>query len=202
MIPFPDKKYNIIYADPPWTYDLWKVKMFQGWNTHNNKKPMRMASAFYSTMTTEDICDLPIGQLADKQCMLLLWVTSPLLADGLKVIESWGFKYLTIAFVWVKINQGSTRKLKLGLGYYTRPNAEICLLAKKGTVRPINRAINQVHFQEVRKHSEKPHLFREEIVKLFGDIPRIELFARHKIPGWDQWGNEVPNSQPLELFNQ
>jgi N6-adenosine-specific RNA methylase IME4 len=188
MIPFPDKKYNIIYADPPWQYHLWKVSH----SMPHSKREVRMASAFYNTMSTEEICNLPVQQIADKECMLFMWVTNPLLPDGLKVIEAWGFKYLTVAFVWVKINPGSTRKLKLGLGYYTRPNAEVCLLAKKRTVRPINRSINQVHHSRVGKHSEKPGLFRDQIVKLLGDKPRIELFARHKINGWDQWGNQVP----------
>jgi N6-adenosine-specific RNA methylase IME4 len=198
--PFPDKRYNIIYADPPWTYHLGHTKMFEGWNIHNPKRKMQTATAFYKTMSTYEICRLPVENIADKNCLLFLWTTNPSLPDALKVIEAWGFSYLTVGFVWIKKNPNSQR-LKLGLGYYTRPSAEMCLLAKKGTIRPIDRSVYQVHQKEVGRHSEKPDLFRIQIVKLCGDLPRIELFSRHKIPGWDQWGNQVPDHTPvLEAF--
>ena len=141
-------------------------------------------------MTTDEICNLPVKDIADKNCALFMWVTSPLLPDGLKVIKSWGFEYKTIGFIWIKLAPKST-KMFFGLGYYTHPNAEVCLFARKGILKPEDRTIYQVHYDNMRGHSTKPHLFREQIVKLFGDLPRIELFARQKAEGWDVWGNEV-----------
>jgi N6-adenosine-specific RNA methylase IME4 len=185
-----NKKYNIIYADPPWYYHTWNTDTFSNRKNPKNHGRVRMASAFYQTLKTEDICKLPIREMADKNCALIMWVTNPLLPDGLEVMQAWGFKYKTVIFCWVKLTPNSSR-LKLGLGYYTRPNMEIALLGMRGSLPRLSRSINQVHKANIKAHSEKPHLFRDLIVKLFGDIPRIELFARHIIPGWDSYGNEI-----------
>ena len=109
-----NKKYQIIYADPPWQY--------------NRKAGRGIASDHYPTMSLQEICNLPVGNLADKNCALFLWVTFPQLREGLSVIQAWGFQYKTVAFVWVKQNKKADT-LFLGLGHWTRSNAEICLLA-------------------------------------------------------------------------
>lgn len=181
----PDKKYSIIYADPPWDYKNWSKK----W--HEENASSRWAGKKYPLMPLQDICDLPVGDIADKNSVLFLWTISTMLPNALKVIDAWGFKYRTIAFVWIKKN-----KIKdsffTGMGFWTRANAEICLLAIKGKPLPrISRSVHQVIYTPIDKHSKKPPETRERIVELLGDIPRIELFARESPDGWDAWGNEI-----------
>lgn len=176
-----DKKYNIIYADPPWQYKVWS----------EDTGLKRSAESHYSTMKKEDIQKLPIKNICKKDCVLLLWVTFPCLEEGLELINAWGFKYKTVAFTWIKKNKRSDSDF-VGMGYYTRANAEICLLATKGKpLRRCSRSVRQVIQSKIREHSRKPDEARTRIVELFGDIPRIELFARQHVDGWDCWGNEV-----------
>ena len=177
MIPFPNKKYNIIYADPPWTFKTWSKK-------GGIKSPK------YEVMTINDIKKLPIDNIADKDCVLFIWVTYPLLKEGLDTIKQWNFHYKTCGFSWIKKNK-KTDSLFWGLGYWTRANNEICLLATKGKPKRISRSVHQVVIDKIREHSRKPDCVRDRIVELCGDLPRIELFAREKTEGWDVWGNEV-----------
>ena len=176
------KKYKIIYADPPWRYDQ---KRLQG-----------AAEKHYATMNINDMCTLPINNLADSDCVLFLWVTFPMLPDALKLIESWGFEYKTVAFVWLKKNKKSPSWF-YGLGFWTRGNAEICLLAKRGNPKRCSASVHQLIISPVEQHSKKPDITRDRIVELMGDVPRIELFARQKTEGWDVWGNEAPDSVEL-----
>ena len=145
----------------------------------------------YGVMTKKDIQDLPVSKLADDNSVLFLWVTYPCLLEGLELIEKWGFKYKTCAFSWIKKNKKADT-LFLGMGYYTRSNNEICLLATKG--KPLERkskSVRQVIISRIQKHSKKPNDIRDRITELFGNLPRIELFAREQFDGWDCWGNEV-----------
>ena len=181
-IRLPDKKYNIIYADPPWSYnDRLGMKGAHGF--------IRGAASFYSTMKITDIMAIPIHKICDNNCVLFLWVTMPLLREGLDTMKAWGFKYKTCAFTWVK--KTKTGKNHFGMGHYTRGNAELCLLGIKGKLPILNHSISQIVEDLVRKHSKKPDIVRDKIVSLYGDLPKIELFARNKTPGWDVWGNEV-----------
>jgi N6-adenosine-specific RNA methylase IME4 len=174
------KEYQIIYADPPWTYKVWSV---------NGSK--RSASQHYPTMSKEELQNLPIQKILSKNSVLLMWVTAPCLEEGLELIKKWGFIYKTIGFVWIKKNRKSD-SLFWGMGYYTRSNAELCLLATRGKpLKRISRAVHQVVESPVREHSRKPDEVRSRISELFGNLPRIELFARQKTQGWDAWGNEV-----------
>lgn len=143
-------------------------------------------------MSKEEVKQLPVQDIAEKNCSLIMWCPNPLLDKGLEVIKSWGFDYKTVLFCWVKTYPNSN-KIKLGMGNYTRSNMELCLIGMKGSLPRINHSVYQVHISHVGKHSVKPPLFRDEIVKLFGDLPRIELFARQKADGWDSWGNEIEN---------
>ena len=174
------KKYNIIYADPPWTYKVW-----------SNKGNGRSAASHYNTMSKEDIQNLPIQTICSNDCVLFLWVTYPCLLEGIELIEKWGFTYKTCAFSWVKMNKKKNTPF-VGMGYYTRANNEICLLATKGKpLKRMKRNVEQVILSPIREHSRKPDEIRQRIVDLFGDLPRCELFARQKTDGWDVWGNEV-----------
>ena len=172
------KKYKIIYADPPWKYDR---KIGEG-----------VVEKQYPTMEIEEICSLPIKEIADKDCILFLWATFPKLKEALKVIEAWGFRYRTVAFVWIKLNK-KKKTPYFGLGNWTRSNSEICLLAKRETPKRKSNKVFQLIFSPLEYHSKKPDIVREKIIELVGDAEKIELFARTKTKGWDIWGNEVKN---------
>lgn len=184
-----NKKYNIIYADPPWPYRAW-----------SSKGKGRSAESHYPTMSIEDIKALPVSQLAAKDCILFLWITFPLLQEAWSVMEAWGFTYKTVAFVWVKQCRKS-ENLFLGMGYWTRSNAEICLLATKGSPKRVSKNVKQIIISHLEEHSKKPDAARDRIVDLAGDLPRIELFARQKSPGWDVWGNEVDSTIELNSIS-
>jgi N6-adenosine-specific RNA methylase IME4 len=183
------KKYNIIYADPPWTFDTYSEK----------GKEHKSAELHYTTMTMKDIQALPVANIAADDCVLFLWVTSPMLLDGLKTIETWGFTYKTIGFNWFKKNKIADSWF-WGLGYWTRQNTELCLLATRGKPTRVSKGVHQVLDEfidtepivsKLGAHSEKPFVVRERIVALCGDVPRIELFARQGVPGWDSTGLEL-----------
>lgn len=141
-------------------------------------------------MRIEDICALPVSSIAAKDCALFMWVTFPTLPDAFKVLKAWGFSYRTVAFVWVKRNRKSPSWF-WGLGHWTRANAELCLLAVKGKPKRVSARVHQIIDSPIEEHSKKPDEARHRIVELVGDLPRIELFARQTVPGWDVWGNEV-----------
>lgn len=181
QVPFPDKKYQIIYADPPWNG--------LGWNNGSGQK---CPANHYAVQDIDWIKSLPVHTLSQDTCALFLWVTFPNLIDGIEVIRSWGFQYATCAFTWVKRNRRSDGWF-MGCGNYTRANAELCLLGTRGKCQLLrkSRSIRQICDASIGRHSEKPAEIRDRIVGLFGDLPRIELFARAVTPGWDVWGNEV-----------
>ena len=185
---FPNKKlYKIIYADPPWYF-----------KSYSKKGENRNATRHYPCMVFDDLCNLPVGDIADVDCVLFLWVTDPFLEKSFELIKRWGFTYKTVAFTWIKRNKSdrSDRSDRsdgyfTGLGYWTRANPESCLLATKGHPKRISRSVRQLVVDVRQEHSKKPDCVRDRIVQLMGDLPRIELFARQKTPGWDVWGNEV-----------
>lgn len=176
------KKYEIIYADPPWKYDMHRG---QG-----------VAENHYRTMSIDELCQLPVKELAEKNATLFLWVTFPQLPEAFQVMKAWGFTYKTVAFVWVKQNK-SGNGFFFGLGYWTRSNAEICLLGIRGKPKRVSKKVRQIMVSPLEQHSKKPDETRERIVELMGDIPRIELFARQETVGWDVWGNEVSCTIPM-----
>jgi len=178
------KKYKIVYADPPWKY---ADRGCQG--TMQNH---------YDGMELKDIKGLMVNEITDDNCVLFMWVTYPMLKEGLELIESWGFKYKSIAFQWIKLNK-SGRGHFYGLGRWTRGNSECCLLATKGKPKRISNSVFQLIFSPLRQHSRKPDIVREKILELVGDLPRIELFAREKVEGWDAWGNELPKDTQTKL---
>ena len=179
------KKYNIIYADPPWQYARSKV---QG-----------AAEKHYRTMSVDDICQLPIAEICGKDCILFMWATFPQLKEALQVIKAWGFNYKSVAFVWLKQNKSGIGWF-YGLGFWTRGNAEICLLATKGQPKRKSAKVHQFIISPLRGHSQKTNEARDKIVELVGDLPRVELFAREKADGWDTWGNEVECDIVLEGY--
>lgn len=147
-------------------------------------------------MAIQDIKDLPIADLADENCMLFLWATFPNLPEAFEVIKAWGFKYKTLGFSWIKTNKKNSKPF-FGIGYYTKSNCEVCLIAVKGKPIKVSNSISSVVISAREEHSKKPDEIRNKIVQLCGDIPRVELFARQKNNGWDAWGNEVQSDIKL-----
>lgn len=147
-------------------------------------------------MDIEELCSMPVNGIAADNSVLFLWATFPQLQEALRLIKAWGFTYKTVAFVWLKLNKKSHTWF-YGLGFWTRGNAEICLLATKGHPHRISNKIHQLIVSPVEEHSKKPDAARDKIIELLGDLPRIELFARQKTEGWDIWGNELENSITL-----
>lgn len=178
----PSGKYNIIYADPPWSY------ADQGCNGAMGNQ--------YKGMSIEDICAMGewVKSISDDNCILFLWATYPMLKEALMVMEAWGFEYKTIAFQWVKMNKVN-KSYFYGLGRWTRGNTEPCLLAVKGKPQRIAKDVFQIIDSPVDRHSRKPDETRRRIVRLMGDLPRIELFARERKEGWEYHGNELFASQ-------
>ncbi len=180
VFPFPIKKYNIILADPPWTYR----------KSGGIKSARGLAKKYYKTMELHDIKAVPINDIADKNCYLFLWTTAPCMPEALEVMQAWGFQFSTIAFTWIKINKISD-SLFWGMGNTTRANPEYVLLGRRGKLDRIDRGVHSVVLSRVRKHSQKPVEVKERIIRLYGLLPRIELFAREYTTGWDAWGDEV-----------
>ncbi|MFN3200707.1 MAG: MT-A70 family methyltransferase [Bradymonadia bacterium] len=184
-------RYSIIYADPPWQY---RDKAHAG---------KRGVDYKYPTMTIDDICRLDVASVCEDNAALFMWATMPLLAEGLRVMESWGFTYKTVAFVWVKTYPKAGTPF-WGMGSWTRANAEIVMLGIKGRPKRISASVHQiVHAPTIEapieRHSKKPDIFRDRIVELMGDVPRLEMFARQAPEGWDTWGNEVDCSLDIGM---
>lgn len=178
------RTYAAIHADPPWYF-----------RNYSEKGTGRNACSHYDCMEFEDIACLPVRDMAAKDCALFLWVTDPMLPKAFELIETWGFEYKTVAFYWVKVNKGADfNKLTLddfftGLGYWTRANAEQCLLATRGHPGRNAKDVRRLLIDRRREHSRKPDETFRRIEKLVGG-PYLELFARETRKGWDAWGNQ------------
>ncbi|WP_208952282.1 MT-A70 family methyltransferase [Rahnella sp. ChDrAdgB13] len=179
-------KYTLIYADPPWSY---RDKANDG---------DRGAGHKYQTMTVQDICRLPVWDLAAESCLLAMWwvPTQPL--EALKVMDAWGFRLMTMkGFTWHKTNRRKGNSA-IGMGHMTRANSEDCLFAVRGKLPTRLDASICQHITAPRmEHSAKPPIIRDKLVQLLGDVPRIELFARNNTDGWGAWGNECDCSVDL-----
>ncbi len=172
-------EYDVILADPPWQFRVWNKETGHG----------RSAESHYPTMGLDEICSLNIPSKEDA--VLFMWVTWPVLKEALQVIDAWGFEYKTQAWTWIKANPTGFGHF-MGMGYYTRANAEPCLLCTKGKPgRPIDKGILSLIYSPVMEHSRKPDDQYRKIEALYPDKKYLELFARRKRDGWDSWGNEI-----------
>tara|TARA_R110002020_G_C15833499_1_gene734438 strand:- start:10 stop:585 length:576 start_codon:yes stop_codon:yes gene_type:complete len=180
----PNKKYNIIYADPPWSFSSKELQLYNG-------KRFTSIEKHYPTQSKDWIKNLKVNEIAEDDCALFMWTTDAHIKEAIETIESWGFKYVTVAFVWEK--KTKTGKTVANLGAWTMKNYELCLFGTKGAMLKHKKANNiyQKVEAERTKHSKKPEEVRKRIELLFGNLPRIELFARQETEGWDVWGNEV-----------
>jgi N6-adenosine-specific RNA methylase IME4 len=187
----PNKKYEIIYADPPWDYNG-KMQFDKSGKSIEqidlNKNIFISSASFqYPTVKTKDLMNLNVQKISADNCLLFMWSTNPHLNQAIKLGESWGFEYKTIAFIWDKQSHNP--------GQYTLSNCEVCLVFKKGKIpKPRGaRNIQQLIKHPRSKHSEKPSIVRENIFKMFPTQSKIELFARHNNENWDSWGLEANN---------
>jgi len=180
-------KYDVILADPPWHFE----SFIPGKNT-------RSAENHYPTMSTPEICDLPVGDLAADNAALFLWAVWPRVFDAKDVIDAWGFEYRSLAWCWVKANK-SGFGFFTGMGYYFRQNTEPCFLAIRGSMPAARHDLQALIYSAVRDHSQKPTDQYRKIEALYPEKRYLELFARRTRPGWDAWGNEVPNSVEMEV---
>ncbi len=178
--------YDVILADPPWHFRNYSADA--PGKIHERS---RGAARHYPTMTTEDICRLPVAGLAADNAVLLLWACWPLLPDAMQVIDAWGFEYKTVAWVWVKSNPTGFGHF-MGMGYWTRSNSEPCLLATRGKPgKPADRSVLSLIYAPVMQHSRKPDEQYSKIERLWPEGKYLELFARRKRPVWHAWGNEI-----------
>lgn len=189
-------RYDVLLADPPWSYRVW------------NGKKSRTSDAHYRTMSTKAIAELPISHIVGDNAALFLWATPPAIHEAIGVVQAWGFQYKTFAFVWVKhvkraINPtpGATDPLLakdgelfqpcLGLGHYTRANAEICLLGIRGRMPVVDKGVSQLILSQRRDHSWKPDEQYERIERLYPTATKLELFARRHRSGWHALGLDL-----------
>ena len=188
------KKYQIIYADPPWSFGggIRSSKKIDG-KYQRYTPDTTVGDGRYNTMPDEDIVKLPIKDLADNDCVLFMWFCETKLPLALRVMESWGFKYVNIAFIWNKKEKSG--KDVCYYGGWTMRGSEMVMLGVKGKIHSkiVSHKVRQKTeaIRDKRFHSRKPQEIKDKIIELMGDLPRIELFARQKTEGWDVWGNEV-----------
>ena len=189
------KKYKIIYADPPWSYYNDSTVLPDCTTVKGVRRPP------YPVMSSKDIKNLPIGNLADDDSVLLLWSTDYHLNKAMEVIHSWGFTYKTVGFAWQKLTKNGNPVCFTG-AYTLKSGVELCLLATRGNTKGWvkNRKVKALIQHKRMAHSKKPDEVRQRIVNLFGDLPKVELFAREKFDGWDCFGNQVENSIDLKPY--
>lgn len=195
----PNKKYDVVYADPPWDYGG-KVQYDNTSIEELNigfKKDIFISSASfkYPTLTLKELKKLPVKSISADDSLLFMWATGPQFANAIKLGVAWGFEYKTVAFVWDKMMHNP--------GHYTLSQAEFCLLFKRGRIPTPRgaRNIKQLVQEKRRKHSEKPLEVANRINEMFPKQEKIELFARVNLVGWDNWGLEVPESK-INIFSQ
>ncbi len=180
MIQLPPGPFDIVYADPAWSYRGREQFGFAGDVGVSTGGAVQQ----YETLSLTEICHLPVPEITAPDCLLFMWVTSPLLEDGLQALHSWGFEFGTIAFVW--------DKQRINPGYYTLSQVEVCLVGKQGRIPSPRGARNERQFlSELRgEHSAKPAEVRARIERMFPTQRRLEMFARERSPGWAVWGDD------------
>ena len=182
----PPRKYRVIYADPAW--------QFGNRNTGGTMKSA--AEAKYTVTSLADMAALPVAELADEHCLLVMWWVGAMPQEAINLCKAWGFRLVNMnGFVWRKLTK--TGIPFFGMGFATRASSESALIGVNGKLGELikDHSVRAVIEAKVGRHSQKPHEFREAIEKLCGDVPRVELFARDAAAGWDCWGNQAPQDK-------
>lgn len=196
----PKGHYGAILADPPWRFEVWSGATAV--QKRGSKMTYKAAQVHYETMSFEELCALPVGDLAARDCALFMWVTWPTLCDGIQMMESWGFPYKTCAFNWMKAHATQIHLFDdeivplMKMGYWTRASSEVCLLGTRGKPKRLNADVRQGIIAPVREHSRKPDGIHERIERLVAG-PYLELFARQQRDGWAAWGNQTDKFEPI-----
>lgn len=187
-------KYGAILADPPWHFNSWADPTAPGKGKNYESRGDGWRGASYPTMSEDEISALPVCELAANDCVLFMWVCWPTLEQSLRLLKAWNFTYKTCAFSWMKADQyrlfALEEDVRMGLGYWTRSNSEVCLLATRGKPKRSAADIRQGIIEPIREHSRKPDCVHERIERLVAG-PYVELFARQRRPNWDCWGNQT-----------
>ena len=184
-----DKKYSVIYTDPPWDYGSTTPGSYEGYAAHDH----------YPTMSIQDISSMPVGNITHDDCLCYMWVGSPLLDEAINVMTAWGFKFTTVAFCWDKQSPNS--------GYYTLSQVELVIVGKKGKIPQPRGSRNERQFLSKQRtvHSEKPYEIRDRITRMHPSQNKLEMFSRHTTAGWDTFGNMTgdldKNVLPTDLFD-
>lgn len=192
MDDLPRNHFGAILSDPPWHFQTWNNGRWKG----DGKIFTPAKAPEYHTMSVDQIAEMPIAQLAHKDCVLFIWGIWSMLPEALRVIGAWGFKYKSCAFNWTKADVTQIDMFRddastqLGLGYWTRQDSEYCLLATRGNPKKKSCSVHQGIIERRREHSRKPDCVYERIERLVAG-PYLELFARQTRPNWSSWGNEV-----------
>lgn len=174
------KKYDLILCDPPWEYQ------------DTRGKQARFGGIPYETMSLDDLIRLPVKRICQHDCIMLMWSTGPMINDAMILMQSWGFKFKTIVFTWVKTTKNLLKTDSKGLGAYTLTNPEFLLLGTIGHPKRVSKAVDSIIFAPRIKHSHKPAEVINKIECLFGKhLNKIEIFAREKTECWDCWGLEI-----------
>lgn len=189
MTVLPSGPFGCILADPPWSFLTWNGKA---------GTPHRGAHDHYAVMSAADLRLLPVAASSARDCALFMWAVDSHLDVAIRLGEAWGFEFKTVAFVWTKLLETAAQfgffppepRHRIGMGFWTRKQAELCLLFTRGTPKRRSKAVRQIIASPRREHSRKPDEQYERIEALVAG-PYLELFARHTRPGWTAWGNEV-----------
>jgi N6-adenosine-specific RNA methylase IME4 len=189
----PKNHFRAVLADPPWAFNLW-------WGGRSNKTPAgvpsRATKPHYGVMREEELNAIPVGDIAADDCVLFLWTCWPVIEWSFRTIDAWGFKYKTCGFCWVKAHAQQIEMFQddidphMTLGYWTRSNSEVCLLATRGNPKRVDAGVKQAIIEPRREHSRKPNCVHSRIERLV-EGPYLELFARKSRHGWSTWGNEA-----------
>lgn len=191
----PRKQYGVIYADAPWHYKSYSIKGQQ-----------RSPSRHYETMSLQDIKNMPVADLAAKNCHLMFWATQPHLKQAFEVLDAWGFPYSSVFKFWLKLNPRAAdeaflelRNFHNGQGFTTRKNVELCLLARRGKPKRLVNNERDFIIAARRAHSQKPDGMYPAIER-YSTGPYLELFGRQSRAGWDTYGNsvDVPIQRPAK----
>lgn len=178
ITPLPRGPFSVLLADPPWSFA-----------TYSDKGKGKSPEQHYETMSIDEICDIPVKGVMNKDAALFIWCTWPTIFHAQKVIEAWGFSYSGLAWEWIKRNPVNG-KYAFGCGYGTRKNLEPCLLARRGKPALLSKSERDFLYAPRREHSRKPDEQYDRIERMY-DGPYLEMFARNHRVGWESWGNQV-----------
>ena len=187
----PNQRFDIILLDPPWKYA----------RRSNRKTKFGLGSSQEDMLSVKEMLSLPVANIAKPEALLFMWTTMPMLHDALTIMEAWGFEYKTTAFTWIKVNK-LDRKPTFGIGYYTKSNAELCLLGGRGehAIKPRNNDVSSVILSPPIEFSHKPEEVYQRIDRMYPDLQKVELFAKtpHKVPNWSQMKYSNPSKTQFE----